>query len=383
MKFKGLFLGVIALMGTTFALALRAEEPIIPPSVYSVRPAGIERGTTATFTLDGRNLSGASGVIFDAPGITGKFTQIVDVPEKITGPRAGVDLGAQVPKGKKQTAKLEITVAKDVAPGIHMFRIQTPLGTSNLVVLAVGSLPEVNVKENKSADSGAPPELVKLPATLIGTIAAPGETHRFEFEGSAGEELVFQVMASKLGSALKSMLVLRDVSGQTLATAGENDTNPDAVLTARLPADGKFSISITDRERGGGMDHFYRLNAGPLPYITGVFPLGVRAGEPAEVSVTGINLGVIEKVKVDPPKSADGWTTMPLTVKSGSAWSLNKVKLAIGNEPEVFEQEPNNTLPEAQVVSLPVTLNGHIEGGTKSGGPADEDYFRFHARHGE
>src|SRR5579863_7130085 len=130
MKFKSVFLGVIFLMGTAFVLRLRAEEPIIPPSVYDIRPAGIERGTAATFTLDGRNISGASDIIFDAPGITGKFTEITDVPEKIAGPRAGVDLGAQVPQGKKQTAKLEITVAKDVEPGIHMFRIRTPLGTS-------------------------------------------------------------------------------------------------------------------------------------------------------------------------------------------------------------------------------------------------------------
>ena len=56
------------------------------------------------------------------------------MPEKITGPQAGEDLDAQVPLGKKQTAKLEVTVAKDAPPGIHRFRVKTPQGTSNMVV---------------------------------------------------------------------------------------------------------------------------------------------------------------------------------------------------------------------------------------------------------
>ena len=42
-------------------LPLRAEEPIIPPSISKIWPAGMERGSTATFTVDGRNLSGCQG----------------------------------------------------------------------------------------------------------------------------------------------------------------------------------------------------------------------------------------------------------------------------------------------------------------------------------
>src|SRR5208282_2741651 len=110
---------------------------------------------------------------------------------------------------------------------------------------------------------------------------------------------------------------------------------------------------------------------------------GVRAGESAGVGVSGVNLGDAHEVKVDPPKAAHGWTTTPLQVKSGGAWSLNTVMLAVGNDPEVLEQEPNNSPGQAQTVSLPVTINGHISGGAQSGGAADEDYFRFHATKGE
>ena len=84
------------------------------------------------------------------------------------------------------------------------------------------------------------------------------------------------------------------------------------------------------------------------------------------------------------PKWADGWTTIPLDVKSGGgARSLNEVKLAVGNEPEILGREPNDTAAQAQAVSVPVTLNGHIDGGAKAGGSPDEDYFRFRAKKGE
>ena len=178
---------------------------------------------------------------------------------------------------------------------------------------------------------------------------------------------------------LESQLILRNDAGQLMAQSGEYLNRPDAVLTYKLPQSGKYTLSVTDREKNGSPDRFYRVDAGPLPYITKVFPLGVRAGQPASVAVDGVNLGGQHEVKVDPPKSADGWTTLPLKLKGDGAWTLNTVKLAVGNDPEILEQEPNNSPEQAQAISLPVTINGHISGGSENGGAADEDYFRFHA----
>src|ERR1700733_6558902 len=137
MRTRALFFAMSFSLGMLSVLSLFAEEPIIPPRITKISPAGMELGSTAIFTVEGRNLSDAKAVIFDVPGVSGKLTEITDLPEKITGPRAGEDLGAQVPLGKKQTAKLEVTVAKDASPGIHRFRVQTPLGTPNMVVFAV------------------------------------------------------------------------------------------------------------------------------------------------------------------------------------------------------------------------------------------------------
>ena len=252
-----------------------AEGPTIPPTVDRIWPVGMKRGTTATFTIDGRNLTNPRPVLFDAKGITAKVISLTDISEPKREIRLNVDTKAAVPEGKKQQAKVEVTTSPDVAPGIHWFRLQTPLGTSNAVALDLSALPEIPAQ--KRSDSGMPLQQVDLPATLIGTIQEPGEVHSYQFKGRASEELVFQVLAAPLGSALKSALILRDSTGKEVARAGYGRKG-DAVLTYKLPSDGVYTLSITDRERGGGMTHYYRLNAGALPYVTGVFPLGVRAG---------------------------------------------------------------------------------------------------------
>ena len=69
-----------------------ASTPLIPPSVSRISPAGMQRGSTSSFTLEGRNISNAGAVIFDDSGMSGTVTEITDVPEQIVPPRAGEDL---------------------------------------------------------------------------------------------------------------------------------------------------------------------------------------------------------------------------------------------------------------------------------------------------
>jgi hypothetical protein len=370
-KMKLLHCVSLLMVALPSVLPLRAEDPVIPPSLAKIWPVGMERGGTATFTLEGRNLSGATAVIFDGPGITAKVSQIADLPVEAADHKFST--AAAVPLAKKQSASLEITVAKDVTPALYHFRVQTPLGTTNMLPLDIGSLPEVK----KSDKTGAQPAV--LPATLVGTIAAPGDSDRYQFDGKAGEDMVFEVNASKLGSRLESLLTVSDSNGRVLAEAGRGDPSPDAALNFRLPQDGKYTLTISDREGSGGMNDYYRVDAGALPYITRYFPLGVRAGETAAVTVEGVNLGAIHEVKIEAPKQAEGGKTVPITLKESAALPLNKVRLVVGSLPEIVEREPNSSLAQAESVTIPVTINGHID----SGATADEDYFRFRASKGQ
>lgn len=350
------------------------KAPTIPPAISSISPAGMRLGTSQIFTIEGRNLAGAKDVLFDAPGFRARVLSVKDLPEKARKIRINVDLGAEVPQGKKQEARIEVTAVATAHPGIHWFRIQTPLGTSNMMAMDTGMLPEIHEKEG--SESAVQNLRVNLPATLVGTISAPGNVDRYQFHGSAQEEVVFHVVGSKLGSTLRSVLILRDSSGKELAQAGKFSSTPDATLTYKLPANGEYSISVSDQEQKGDKNHYYRLYAGALPYITSVFPLGVRAGHPREITLKGVNLGGINEVRVNPPKWADGWTTVPVRIKAAKGESLNTVSVAVDNDPQIFDQEPINTPAEAQAISLPVTINGDINA-------PDGDYFRFTAKKDE
>src|SRR3989441_4978823 len=155
-------------------LALNAQQPTIPPTINSVWPKGLERGATATFTVEGRTLTAAK-VLFDSPGINGKVLSVTDLPEEKRVARPGVDFGAIVPQGAKQEAKIEVAAAKDVEPGIHWFRVQTTLGTSNMMVLDVGSLPEA-YKPKVPREGAGEAQPVELPVTLVGALEQPGDT---------------------------------------------------------------------------------------------------------------------------------------------------------------------------------------------------------------
>jgi hypothetical protein len=355
-----------------------SQEPIIPPTVAMVWPVGMRRGTTETWTVDGRNLANAKQVLFDAPGFRAKILSVVVVPEKARKIKLNVDLAAEVPQGKKERAEIQVTASPSVAPGIHWFRIQTPLGTSNMLAFDVGDLPEIDTIH--SARSRASAQRVSLPATLLGTVSQPGQINAYKFTGRSGENVVFRVVASQLQSKLRSVLRLYNSAGKELSQVGKFSDKPDAVLTYRLPADGQYTITIADQEEKAGKDHFYRLYAGALPYITSVFPLGVRAGQPTKVHASGVNLDGIREFRVNPPRSADGWTTVPLRITTAAGEVSNAVNLAVTNEPEIQEQEPNDTPALAQSISVPVVINGRID---KPGAVADQDYFRFAARRGE
>ena len=51
---------VFSALGLALCVAPARREPMIPPTVAKISPAGMKRGTTVTFTIEGRNLSGAT-----------------------------------------------------------------------------------------------------------------------------------------------------------------------------------------------------------------------------------------------------------------------------------------------------------------------------------
>src|ERR1700694_814264 len=119
------------------AIAIADESPTgnrtTPPTIASVSPRGISRGTTAEVTIEGLNLGKAQKIYFDQPGVSGRILRVKELPDGSDvrlGSNGGVstiDLGPLPPRNQ---VTVEIEVSPEAEVGPVNFRLHNALGTS-------------------------------------------------------------------------------------------------------------------------------------------------------------------------------------------------------------------------------------------------------------
>jgi len=289
----------------------------------------------------------------------------------------------------------EVTVEPDAKPGRREIRVITKRGISNALPFYVGQVPEVARKPMKTmqlpilgkeyqAQRNRPREeeevRIAVPCTMNGQIAA-GEVNRYRFQASKGQRLVISVKARDLvpyvpdgvPGWLQAVLRLRDNSGRELAYADDFRSNPDPVIYFEVPEDGEHVLSINEALFRGRESFVYRITIGEVPFVTSIFPLGGRVGEPVKIEMTGWNL---EKTTLSPPPK-DAKPGSHLIAATNGKFASNYVPFALDTLPECLEKEPNDEPSKAQKVSLPVIVNGRADR------PGDWDVFEVEGKAGE
>jgi hypothetical protein len=293
------------------------------------------------------------------------------------------------------TVTLKITIAPDADPGERELRLGAPNSLSQPLVFCVGQLPEINKPEppialqpaapnragNPNAQAPPPVETrIKLPCVVNGQIL-PGGVDRYRFEAGKGQKLVISAAARDLMPYLadavpgwfQASLSVYDWQGKEVAFADHYRFHPDPVLFFEVLRDGEYILQIRDSIYRGREDFVYRLTAGEVPFVTGIFPLGGPAGAPTIVQVTGWNLPAAT-VTQDDTSLAPG--TYPLRLRTETNVS-NHLPFAVDTLPEIIAREANHSQSTAQPVTLPVIVNGRIEK------PGQWDVFRFQGRAGD
>lgn len=367
------------LFGTLIAGVLTLANALAqtaPPTLQSVTPSGAQRGTKVALILDGTNIGGATELIFSEPGFSARIVDIEEVPlRRVRNPR---DTGAPIDdKARKYVIKAELTVSPAAPPGVHSFRLHTPLGVSNLAVFAVGLLPEV---PEVGFSSLAEPQKISLPATISGSLDDPGDVDAYRFAGRPGELFVFRTVARAMGSGADTILRLYDSKNQVVAENNDFESSRDALVAYRFADAGMYTLTVEDVEPAGGGR--YRIEAGVFPLLTEAFPLGVQKDSVAKLEVKGLNLGKTQTVEVAGLQSALRGKTIPIVAQTAKGPSVNRLRVHLGDYPEVAESEPNGEIAVAQMTPLPVTINGRIFSGTEEQGP-DRDLYRFRSRKGD
>ena len=378
------FLGLAVV---TLAVCPAVLAQTAPPTLQRVSPSGAQRGTRVSITVEGTNIAGATRFIFSEPGFSASNIAVKELPtEKPMTPKGVVRTDAPIEdKARRYQVTADLSIAPGVPHAVHAFRIETPIGVSNLLRFAVSSLAEIVEEEPNGPDAA---QKVTLPAVLVGSLGVAGDVDAYEFRARTGEEMVFQVVARPLGSRLDSIVRLLNGDGKLLGSSNDVDLSRDAVLTWRFTETGTYRVTVEDVEHGGGANGFaYRVHAGPLPYLTGLFPLGIATGSTAEIAATGVNLGATSVRRIAGDRSAVVGRTIPLPASTPAGSALNRKALALGSYPEALEAEPNDESAVAQALAIPSTVNGRIwrREPPAGGGTAlpDTDVYRFTARKGQ
>jgi catechol 2,3-dioxygenase-like lactoylglutathione lyase family enzyme len=158
---------------------------------------------------------------------------------------------------------------KDARPGTHLIAATNGNLAANQVPFALDTLPECLDTEPNDEPSKA--QKVSLPIIVNGRADRPGDWDVFEVEGKAGETIVAEVNARRLGSPYDSLVKVTGADGKIIALnddhfdagSGMNTDHADSYLMVKLPADGKYYIHLGDMTRRAGKEFAYRIRISP------------------------------------------------------------------------------------------------------------------------
>ena len=345
------------------------------PSVISVFPLGARPAETLDVEISGRNLSDTRDIAF-----------------------ARSDIQAQVLSSDFFSVKARISVGPKVPVGLHDYRLRTPRGT-HVGVFHVGSLPRQNETEPNNDLQHA--QSITLPVMIDGVVQAD-DYDVFRFHAEAGQTLIFDVMATRVGSRLDSTITILDQRGAELDFIDDYYIHKDPYLSFAVKKTGDYFVRVAaatepiatllDGSRYSG----YRLVAGEVPHLLHVLPVGARRGATNEFRITGLNLQKVDRVVLGESlaegkivgSSADSLTVRmavpasvapgryPLRAFAGSLEAPLQIQMVVSDLEEELSL-PARSRENPQNITLPVALSGGFDRKKAA------DFFAFNVRAGE
>ncbi|MDQ2730464.1 MAG: PPC domain-containing protein [Armatimonadota bacterium] len=348
-------------------LLLLTSGLILPTAVMAapqldwIYPAGAQRGSAVTVELHGSGLSHLDGVFSTGTGLTLDL-----LPPKAGGRNGNADTF--------RTARITLNQNADL--GNREVRLYDSTGLSAPKIFQVDQWPEV--QETEPNNDPAKANEIPLPVVINGRLEGSADVDCYRFHAKAGQPLTCSVASERLLSNIgelpvEGFLELLDETGKVVA---ENNGRSgwDPIVNFTPPADGVYTVRLRDLLWRNAPTAVYRLTVGPVPFAATFFPAGGQRGSTVHPAVTGYNLEGATTTVVIPP--GDPETIRPVRA-TGPLGLSNPVPFGVGNYPEIMEQEPNDTVEQAEPVPMPVTINGKLDH------DGDRDRFRFHADKGQ
>lgn len=399
----------------TWLLALEAWGQPEPHIAY-IYPAGGRAGTALSVIIGGQSLQNISNAIVSGEGIQAavvehhrpmqrkEFEDLRDQLKQLQEKRRNGELtpadgrlfaeirdklladapNREVSPALAQWVVLRVSIATNVATGAREVRLKSPAGLSNPLKFYVNQIPEYTktpghtqgqelrpllerLAPNLTDTSSVSDFRARLPAVLNGQIM-PAGVDRYHFYAQKGRRLVFRVLARQLIPYLadavpgwfEAVLAIYDSAGHEVAYEERFRFQPDPVLAFEVPKDGDYILEIKDSIYRGREDFVYRIEAGELPLVTDIFPLGGRLGGETTVKLSGWNLS---ETRITVTNTEEG-------IHPIAAPGCRAVNFSVDTLPEVNQTHAGREL------TLPVIVNGVIAK------PGESHQFHFTGKAG-
>lgn len=330
------------------AMAIAPAAMAVSPSLTTVIPRGIPRGAETEVSLVGNNLADAVDVLFHDEGI---------------------ELVSITPQEDGKAATAVFRAAPDCPTGTHGLRVRTRTGVTDLKLISVGALNEVDEVE----PNNRPGEAQEVaPGTTINGVVASEDVDYFAVTMNPGDRIAVEVEALRLGDTLFDPK-LRLFGPEGHERVSEDDTQmfrQDAGFVYTATETGVHHIAISEAAYGGGGNYHYRLHIGHFPRPLAVTPIGGAPG--SEITVRWLGDDGIAEQAVALPEDAHG--TIQLAAHTEAGVSPTRIPFRATPLPGVREAEPNNTIAEGTRGAVAGAFDGVI------GEPGDIDFYTFEGK---
>ena len=292
-----------------FSASCAAAEP----TVRAVNVRGLQPGAATTVIIDGDDLGKAPKLLLPFP-----------VAQTVAD------------KNSDKQATFSVTPDAAVPPGLYHLRVVTDGGVSLPTVIAVDALPQKPFA----------PTVDALPVALHGAVGG-SQVLETSFTGAAGQKLLIEVEAHRLGAKLRPVVHLYTAKRLQLGWAwGTPDLLGDCRLEATLPEAGTYTVTLHDAEYAAPAPGHFRLKIGQWKAADLVFPPVVGADAKA-VEVVGVGPGVTFAL---PARAAE-----PMAWPAGAAWSGARPWVEVSPRPERVAEPVGETPVELPAGSVGVS----------------------------
>lgn len=296
-----IYLGMAVLLLAGRPALLQSAEP----EVRSLDLRGLQVGGTTRLVFEGQDFGKEPHLLFPFPAR----------PER--------------KEATDKKAVFEVTLGNEVAPGFYPVWLASVGGLSKPIVLAVDGLPERPLA----------PQIDKLPAALHGQVTG-SSTVETTFQGQAGDKILVEVEAQRLGGKLRPVVHLHGPTGLQIGWAWPKPQfKEDCRLEAVLPASGEYRVTVHDVEYAGQNPGHFRLKVGRWAAVDQVFPPALPLSAKGKVTLFGPDLTT--DIDVAPGSDAG---PLPLPLPTGKLWSGPRPFVRVPAHPERVHPGGKTTL---------------------------------------